>query len=236
MTNLTLSLIGAVLGLVGVLEIQTASLASTTDPSPVVAQDPSPVQATTTHTAEEDTLNAQSDTEPNNEAVQYPPTVPFYSQFVDISDPAWKKLGCGVASLAMLIEHYEPQNVSVDTLLQQGIDSGAYLQNAGWTHQGLVDLSKRYGLTGSPQDLSGYTMDTAFSELSQALDEGPVIASVYYTFTPGHPIPHLVVLNGVKDGVVYYNDPAEPSGGGTISVADFKPAWKKRYIEIRPAA
>jgi len=62
-----------------------------------------------------------------------------------------------------------------------------------------------------------------------------LLASKYhYTLKPSNPIPHLVVINGVKDGFVYYNDPAEESAGIKISVSDFIKAWKKRFIAIRP--
>lgn len=159
--------------------------------------------------------------------------VPFYSQFDDITPANWKKIGCGIASLGMLIDYYKPA-VPVDTLLDEGINSGAYITSAGWSHQGLINVAKKYGLTGEPVSLAHLSADAAFLELEKVLAEGPVMASVYYTFTPGHPIPHLVVINDVKDGFVYYNDPAEPSGGGTISIEKFKPAWKERYISIRP--
>lgn len=161
--------------------------------------------------------------------------VPFYSQFRNISAQGWRKVGCGVTSLAMIIEFYKPGKVSVDTLLREGIASGAYLKNAGWIHKGLALLSEKYGLKGTIRDLSSSGMDIAFAQLKTSLKQGPVIASVYYTFDPKSPIPHLVVVSGVKNGTVYYNDPAGGSGGGTISENAFKRAWKKRYIEIRPA-
>ncbi|MEX0917910.1 MAG: cysteine peptidase family C39 domain-containing protein [Candidatus Paceibacterota bacterium] len=161
--------------------------------------------------------------------------VPFYSQFTDISDLAWKKIGCGIASLAMLIDYYEPA-VSVDTLLAEGIAADAYLDDAGWTYAGLVGLAEDHGLSGESVVLHHLSMNDAFASLEESLEEGPVMASVYYTFTLGHPIPHLVIINDIEDDIVHYNDPAEPAGGGTISVEDFKPAWKKRYIEIRPSS
>lgn len=161
-------------------------------------------------------------------------TVPFYSQFTDISKPSWRKVGCGIASLAMLINFYEPKVVSTDTLLDAGIAANAFLPDAGWTHQGLINLSTKYGLTGSTKSFAGASMETAFEGLKTALSEGPVMVSVHYTFEPTNPIPHLVVVNGVEDGLVYYNDPAESAGGHTISITKFQNAWKKRYIAIRP--
>lgn len=162
------------------------------------------------------------------------PIVPFYSQFNDISAPEWKKVGCGIASLAMLIEYYEPNSVTVDELLQRGIDAQAFLSDAGWTHAGLINLSHEYGLGGESHSLAGSSMEEAFAVLKGELEEGPVMASVHYTFDPQNPIPHIVVVNGVSDGKVYYNDPSESGGGGAISIAKFQSSWKKRYIDIRP--
>jgi predicted double-glycine peptidase len=170
-------------------------------------------------------------TNPENEP---PLSVPFYSQFTDISRPEWRKVGCGIASLAMVIDYYT-DSVSVDTLLQTGIARNAYLDNAGWIHAGLIDLASDHGLTGQSVSLAGLSKGSAFTELKEVLAEGPVMASVHYTFEPTNPIPHLVVINEVKDGLVYYNDPAEPTGGGSLTIDKFLAGWKQRYIEIRPA-
>ncbi len=182
---------------------------------------------------EQDTLSAQAvEKTPREETQVF--TVPFYSQFSDITSAAWQKVGCGIASLAMLIEFYEPGAVTVDTLLTEGIAADAYLSDAGWTHSGLIGLSKKYGLEGKSRDMAGLTMDAAFTELKEILTHGPVMVSVHYTFDPKNPIPHLVVVNGVDNENVYYNDPADTHGGESISISTFEAAWKKRYIEIHP--
>lgn len=227
LTDITQNLISALLSLVGVL--QSASLAL-------------PAQPPEARTPSEAVFGLQ--VSPNeiagDQLFEYATTtartltVPFYSQFKDISDPGWKKLGCGIASLAMLIEYYEPGEVSVDELLSEGIASGAYLNNAGWIHSGLAHLANDHGLSGMNYDLSSNDAETAFAQFEDALKEGPLIASVYYTFTPGNPIPHLVVINDIEGDTIYYNDPSDTSGGGTISKDRFIAAWKKRYIEVRP--
>lgn len=162
--------------------------------------------------------------------------VPFYSQFEDISDPSWRKIGCGIASLAMVIEYYEPGAITVDGLLKEGIAANAYLDDQGWIHGGLIALAESYGLEGATMSLASLTKDEAFAELREAVEAGPVMASVHYTFEPTNPIPHLVVINGIEGDTVYYNDPSEPHGGGTISAAKFKAAWKNRYIDFWPKA
>lgn len=163
------------------------------------------------------------------------PKVPFYSQFTDITSPQWQKVGCGIASLAMLIDYYTDESVSVDALLARGLAAGAYLDDAGWIHAGLIALAQKYQLDG--ESVSGFpSMDRAFAALVAELERGPVIASVHYTFEPTNPIPHLVIITGVRDGRVFYNDPAETTGGHSLSEAKFKRAWKQRYITIRPVS
>lgn len=171
---------------------------------------------------------------PQSNASANVPQVPFYSQFRDISSPRWQKVGCGVTSLAMVVDYYKPA-VSVDTLLEQGIAEKAYLQNAGWTYKGLIHISQQYGLDGSSYDLGQKSAETAFAQFRKNLEDGPVIASVHYKFDPKSTIPHLVVITGIDGDTLYYNDPAAKSGQKQISKADFQKAWKKRFIVIRPA-
>jgi len=162
------------------------------------------------------------------------PKVPFYSQFKDIQSPKWQKVGCGIASLTMIIDFYTPNAVSVNTLLTQGIAAGAYDQNAGWIYKGLIQLSQKYGLDGAYHDLSKLDSQTAFAQFKKYLQDGPVILAVHYKFDPKSTIPHLVVINGIDNDVVYYNDPAAQVGEKKISTADFLKGWKKKIIVIRP--
>ena len=161
--------------------------------------------------------------------------VPFYSQFTDISDPAWRGVGCGIASVAMLIDYYSDKPVNVDVLLATGRKAGAFLPDAGWTHAGLIDLARPYGLTGVTTGLSHLSMAEAFAALRSAVAAGPVMVSVHYTFDRSNPIPHLAVITGIDDTLVYYNDPAEPAGENSLSIAQFQSAWKQRYIAFAPA-
>ena len=163
------------------------------------------------------------------------PTVPFYSQFKDISDASWQKVGCGITSLAMVVDYYSTSTISVNRMLTQGINAGAYLKSAGWTYNGLISVGNTYGLEGKSYLLSSLTSQDAFAQFKNSLKDGPVIASVHYKFEPKNPIPHLVVVTGVSGDFVYYNDPAALSGEKKISTTDFIKAWKKRYIVMRPA-
>ena len=173
-------------------------------------------------------------TETSASAESTVPTVPFYSQFTDIASPAWKKVGCGVTSLAMVLQYYKPDTATVSTLLAQGIKSGAYIKNVGWSYAGLIALGKKYGLKGESYDLGKKSTASAYEQFKASLESGPVIASVHYKFDPKSKIPHLVVINGIEDGEVYYNDPAGKAGALHIKEAVFLSAWKKRFIVLRP--
>jgi predicted double-glycine peptidase len=136
----------------------------------------------------------------------------------------------------MLIGYHEAAPMDVDTLLAEGIAAGSFLPTAGWTHAGLIDLARPYGLTGASHSLAHQSVDDALATLRQVVGEAPVMASVHYTFEPTNPIPHLVVVTGIDDTTVYYNDPAEPTGEGAISIEKFQRAWKQRYISIVPVS
>ena len=162
------------------------------------------------------------------------PAVPFYSQFTDITSHTWQKQGCGIASLAMLINYYQPEVASVDTLLKQGIVLGAYDYKAGWTYKGLIQVANKYGMRGETHDLGTSKPSVALAALKAELKNGPVIASVHYKFNPKSTIPHLVVIDSMSDDTLYYNDPAAKTGQKEISSTDFLRGWKKRFITIRP--
>ena len=162
-------------------------------------------------------------------------TVPYYSQLRDITPLSWGKKGCGIASLAMLIDYYKPGTVNINTLLHEGINYGAYINDVGWSYAGLIGISRKYGLTGASYDLGGQSVTTAFAQFKKAVEKGPVMASVHYTFDPSNPIPHLVIVTGIKDGRLYYNDPAFGKAGDSIPISQFTSSWKKRYIEFWPA-
>lgn len=159
--------------------------------------------------------------------------VPFYSQFRDIELIEWQKLGCGIASLAMVIEYYKPNTVSVMKLLNQAINSGAYQQNIGWKHKELSVLAERYGLVQKSYDLIKSDNETAFAQFLNFLQDGPVVVSIHNKFNPQATLGHIVVITGFENDVIFYNDPAGTEPERKISTEDFLKGWKKRFIVIR---
>lgn len=159
--------------------------------------------------------------------------VPFYSQFQDIKNPRWQKEGCGIASLAMVINFYKPNTVSVAKLLDQAISSGAYLKNIGWKHKELSAVAKTYGLAEKSYDLGKLSNSTAFAQFLDFLKSGPVVVSVHNKFDPKATLGHIVVVTGFENDFIYYKDPAGNSKEEKISVKNFLAGWKKRFIIVR---
>ena len=163
--------------------------------------------------------------------------VPYHSQLTEIASHTWQMQGCGITSLAMIIDYYnKTDSVSVESLLKQGIVSGAFINNVGWSYAGLIKLSQKYDLDGKTYDFAGLTSTKAFVELKNQLKDGPVIASIHYKFDPKNTLPHMVVVDGIDSDTVYYNNPSGKAGVGEISTTKFLAAWKKRFIVIRPVA
>ena len=99
----------------------------------------------------------------------------------------------------------------------------------------MIEVAQKYGLEGNGYDLGNSSSKNALAKLKTSLADGPVIASVHYKFDPKSAIPHLVVIDGIDENTVYYNDPAAKSGEKQIATTDFLKGWKQRFIVIRPA-
>lgn len=176
-----------------------------------------------------------AEAQPPSHATSTVPVVPFFSQFTDISSPKWQKVGCGITDLTMIVDYYHPDAATVNQLLAKGVAAGAYDYDAGWIYQGLINLSKNYGLDGTYHNLTNYDSKTALAKFKGYLADGPVILSVHYKFDPKSTIPHLVVVNAIDGDTVYVNDPATTKGTEKISLSKFLTGWTRKVIVIRPA-
>jgi uncharacterized protein YvpB len=133
----------------------------------------------------------------------------------------------------MLTDFYKPDIASVQTLLERGIASGAFVKGAGWTHEGLADLVKKYGLVGTTYELASSKNDEAFSKFKNVLNDGPVIVSIHRNFDSKNSNGHIVVVTGLDNDFVYYNDPGKRDGKKKISLDNFKNGWKRSFIVVR---
>jgi len=169
--------------------------------------------------------------------------VPFSSQYTDLGHHQWRARGCGITALKMVLDFYGTA-VALEELLNVGLEIGAYHQGIGWTHAGLVQIARRYGLDGFNVDWaeSGPTPKTAedaWEALAKELEHGPVMASMYAGLDPERSGGHIVVVTGCADGLVQFNDPeqmTEREGRRVLALETFLKAFKRRYIIVRPVA
>jgi hypothetical protein len=176
-------------------------------------------------------------------------TVPFSSQYTDLGHHEWRARGCGIASLHMVLGYWHTldeynQLPKLDELLERGRAIGAYREGVGWTHTGLVNLACEYGYNGfnadfAPQGPTPMSAELAWRNLAEELARGPVLASVYAGLDAARGGGHIVVVTGMQDGLVRFNDPEEISareGQRILALDIFLSAFKRRYIVIRPAS
>jgi hypothetical protein len=174
--------------------------------------------------------------------------VPFVTQQV-YRNQEWRRFGCGIASLKMVFDYWQLRNPDnrtddADNLYATGLDSGAFDPAVGWLHAGLVDLAtslgyESYRLDFGPRSGTPLPAEDALAELTRELAGGPVIASVYRDFDVSRGGGHLVVVTDVTGDAVCLNDPEpaqESDGRRVLSQRDFLPAFKSRFIVVRPRA
>jgi predicted double-glycine peptidase len=174
-------------------------------------------------------------------------SVPFISQHVGIGDHQWKWRGCGVASLAMAMAYWHQKSAgnaseALDALIEKGLAIGAYREGVGWVHAGLVALAQHYGYRAEAFDYADKgktpkTMAEAWELLAAALSKGPVLVSVFPGLNPERGGGHIVLVTGMDDQLVYFNDPeelTENDGKRLVALSVFEHGFKRRFITVTP--
>ena len=173
--------------------------------------------------------------------------VPFLSQYEGIRDSDWQWRGCGIVSLAMVLHYWHAvdpanRNAGVTELLERGRELGAYREGIGWSHAGIAELARQYGYRAYNRDLApnGRTpmsVSEALEELRRDVSHGPVLASVFEGLDPERGGGHIVVVTGMDDDLISFNDPeqnVEREGRRILAIRSFGRAFKRRTICIIP--
>lgn len=170
--------------------------------------------------------------------------VPYYSQWLDVKDPDWRRRSCGIAALKMAMLALRSFSVgwemSLDDLIKKGLAlPNAYDPRFGWVHDGLVALAKECGFESSfRREWSEAKKEEALELALELIREGiPVIASVK-SISGGH----LILLIGFEKergslkGFYYHDPDAKDRDSGKnkfIFVDDFLEIWKGRIIIVK---
>lgn len=172
-------------------------------------------------------------------------SVPYYSQYLDVTDELWQPRACSIVCLKMLLESKDVATTSLDEMITQGEAIGAHGES-GWKQDGIIALAKQYGAklsrnewrqsdTKSPEELNEEGIQFLISELRSG---NAVLASAVKKFTEVDKF-HLVVLTGFEenDGVLtgfYYHDSdTQVRGEGEnlfVTIDIFRAKWRRMAI------
>lgn len=176
--------------------------------------------------------------------------VPFTSQNIPDVPKNWINRSCGVTCVKMVLDYFfekdliyfaGPKNkLSINQLIDEGIQIGSYKENVGWIHSGLVKILRNHGVLSYTQEFKSVnvTIDqihgVTFVDgknypempiygikkiISSLNSERPVIVSVEPGFS-NNKDNHLIVLTGFEninfdnkiDGFIYFHDPDARDG------------------------
>lgn len=161
--------------------------------------------------------------------------VPKYSQHLDVRDGDWKEKSCGIVAVKMVLDYWRMSSPDCDELIKKGIEMDGFISGVGWKHKELSLLAKSFGVEAENFDWAKEEKDAAFKKLEDFLEKYPVVASIYSGFNPETKNGHLIVLTGMDDNFVHYNDPDSEGReeiAGKILIDKFLAGWKKRVIVI----
>lgn len=174
-------------------------------------------------------------------------SIPYYSQYLNVTNPEWQPRACGVVCLKMLLEARGVTTPPLNEMIKDGVALGAYSEN-GWRHDGLIELGTKYGGSVYRKEFRKKNEDKIIAErlnkegvntILEELEAGrPVIVSTIKNFKIRDKF-HLVLVVGseVEDGIVkgfYYHDPdsyTEARGAYQfVPFNIFEKAWRRMAI------
>jgi hypothetical protein len=173
--------------------------------------------------------------------------VPFYSQHMDVKDPAWKERACGAIALQMVLDYLGVETPTPDEFIKHGIAMGAHGQ-WGWVHAGLVALASSFGVTLERKEFRSQDDHEAQELLVEGVREliaslehdKPVLISAIKKWIEEKKF-HMMVLVGFEtdEGVLkgfYYHDPdtftPEEGKNQFVPIETFKKYWRRMAIFI----
>jgi uncharacterized protein YvpB len=130
--------------------------------------------------------------------------VPYYSQFVDVTDPFWMLRACGATSLKMVAEYHGKKVSDIVSLCEEAKEKGGYDMVNGWVHDYLVLKSGELGLNAYRKE--------GITDLGEIItflqSEKPVIVSVEKRVLEQKRF-HIIVLTGydVSTNSFFYHEP-----------------------------
>lgn len=167
--------------------------------------------------------------------------IPYYSQFLDTSDPYWMPRACGMACLKMVLDFYGKKTPALLEMCQKGEKEGGY-GKSGWFHDYFLKVAHGYGLKAERGEKIGEIM--GLQKIHDELKDGHPVSVSVTKHILGQTKFHMVALSGYEENEkgqisgFYFNEPESlyPELGKDlfVDIKDFKRDWRKMAIFIKP--
>lgn len=158
--------------------------------------------------------------------------VPYYSQYIDITDSFWMLRACGAASLKMVAEYHGVTTPDLVTLCIEARDRGGYDMVNGWIHDYLVLKATELGLQAERKE--GLT--NTDSIVASLKDGNPIIVSVEKRVLEQTRF-HMLVIVGYADNEFMYHEPEstdrERGAFRSCDTDTFMNYWRGKAIFIK---
>lgn len=175
--------------------------------------------------------------------------VPFYSQYSSDVPKDWQNKACGIVAIKMALEAKGVQVPTTPVLIEEGISAGTYRKGIGWTHDGLVEMTQRYGVSAYRKEFRNrferhfpflrpvfakWYAPRGYESLERTLESGSLPIVSVQSVTPGYT--HLFLIVGFDDEGVLCHDPAKQSAetGAYIHMSrdKFIKHWRRLAIFV----
>jgi uncharacterized protein YvpB len=157
--------------------------------------------------------------------------VPYYSQYIDVTDPFWMLRACGVTCLKMIGEFHGKEVPDIVTLCNEARDRNGYHMANGWVHDYLVTEAQELGLQAFRKEGM-----TTIEEIAASLEAGnPVMVSVEKRILEQTRF-HIIVIVGHEGNTFFYHEPEstdkEKGKFRSCTQEEFKSYWRGKAIFI----
>lgn len=167
--------------------------------------------------------------------------VPYYSQYLNVTDPYWMPRACGMAAVKMVLDYHGKQTPALEEMVKTGHADGGY-SPSGWLHDYFIAFLKAYGLDAYRKE--GMDEKEGLQEIRNALEaENPVIVSIVKHALEQTKF-HMIVLTGFTEDdhgatrTLFYHDPEgtseEQGAQREVDVGTFLSDWRKMAIFACP--
>lgn len=175
-------------------------------------------------------------TKPNTKKIVI--DVPVYDQWKDAENDEWTYRSCSICALKTILVFKDKENgdLTIMSLIKEGLGLDGYAQGIGWKHQGLVDIARKHGVELKFQKhfFAGDDKLKGLDFINKNILKGhPVMASIMNRSKDGG---HMIVVHGFEDkgsddiGYFILDPDSRGRNRYSLSRSEFLSVWRGGLI------